>query len=311
MPGISAETALSDGADTLPTDDTPGAPGGEITDTEVTDLPDPRIRAIADRVARQVELAVAKVAANAGQPQQFPFPSAETASDENSIEQILAARFSTLAPGTQQAAAARAMDLINAPSDVRARRFGDLAKVDLRTSVAIEQQVAALLFPAELKFPAGELRPADNDKVTYSPPRNFTTFSLTAGTEFPKSYFVTLVLAEIDMGGIPEFLDKLLSYVKDKVTAALTAAIGTAIGVSGAAIDAIIGAAVSYVVGLVFDLFKSVWEDDIFKPVTVATNISSLSARWPGGQTDSPNKTTTYSGFGGKYQLVYDWRMLP
>lgn len=149
----------------------------------------------------------------------------------------------------------------------------------------------------------------DGEQKTYSPVKRFTWFNMNEGTAFPKSYFVTLVMAEADMGGLPDFLNQLLTWVKSKVTAALAAAIGGAIGASGGPIGAIIGAAVGAVVGLVFDLFKSIWEDDIFKPATVSVNIPSLNARWPGGKTDSPEGVITYTGHGGKYQLTYDWRM--
>jgi hypothetical protein len=149
----------------------------------------------------------------------------------------------------------------------------------------------------------------DGEQKVFSPLRRFTFFNLTEGTAFPKSYFVTLVLAEIDMGGLPEFLDKLLNWVKERVISALSTALGTAIGASGGPVGAIIGAAVGFVVGRVFELFKSVWEDDIFTPFTASVNIPSLAARWPGGATDSPQGTVTFNGHGGSYQLVYDWRM--
>lgn len=149
----------------------------------------------------------------------------------------------------------------------------------------------------------------DGESKAFAPPKRFTTFDLTEGTLFPKSYFVTLVLAEVDMGGLPEFINRLLNWVKERVIAVLTAAIGAAIGASGGPIGALIGTAVGFVVGLVFDLFKSIWEDDIFKPATVWVRIPSLTARWPGGQTDGPQHTVTFSGHGGKYELIYDWRM--
>jgi hypothetical protein len=149
----------------------------------------------------------------------------------------------------------------------------------------------------------------DGEEKVFSPPRRFTFFNLTEGTAFPKSYFVTLVLAEADMGGLPDFINKLLTWVKEKVIAALTAAIGSAIGMSGGPVGAIIGAAVGFAVGLVFDLFKSMWEDDIFKPQTVRVNIPSLTARWPNAKTDGPEGTLTFSGHGGTYRVVYDWRM--
>jgi len=149
----------------------------------------------------------------------------------------------------------------------------------------------------------------DGEQKVYSPPKQFTWFNLTEGTAFPKSYFVTLVLAEADMGGLPDFLNQLLNWVKAKVTTALTAALGGAIGASGGPVGAIIGAVVGAIAGLVFALFKSIWEDDIFKPATVSVSIPSLTARWPGNKTDSPESVITYTGHGGKYQVTYDWRL--
>ena len=53
----------------------------------------------------------------------------------------------------------------------------------------------------------------DGEQKVYSPPKQFTWFSLTEGATWPKSYFVTLVLAEVDMGGLAEFLNQLLEAV--------------------------------------------------------------------------------------------------
>jgi hypothetical protein len=147
----------------------------------------------------------------------------------------------------------------------------------------------------------------DGEQKSYSPPKRFTTFSLTEGNAFPKSYFVTLVLSEADMGGLPAFMDKLVGLVKEKVKASLIAA-GVAIGSSGGPVGALIGAAVGFIVDRIFALLAQIWNDDIFTPRTLRVNIPSLSARW-GGKTDSPEGTLTYSGHGGTYQLTYDWRL--
>lgn len=145
---------------------------------------------------------------------------------------------------------------------------------------------------------------------TYAPPRRLVRFSLTEGpVKFPKSYFVTLVLAEADSGGLADFLDKLLEKVREKVTAALAAAIGGAIGSPGGPVGIAIGIVVGWTVNEIFNRLKSLWGDDIFTPLTVRTAISSPTGRWIGGRSDSPERTLTYTGHGGKYQLVYDWRM--
>lgn len=153
-------------------------------------------------------------------------------------------------------------------------------------------------------------------EVNYSPPRIFTTFDLlkSPGVQYPRSYFATFVLAEIDWGGFSDFLNKLLDKIKEEVIKALTplatalgttigAMIGSSIPILGTAIGAAIGAIVGWAVGKIFELFKSWWGDEIFAPITLQANIPSLDARSPqGGEVSFP-------GYGGEYRLYYDWRI--
>ncbi len=342
-----------------------------IRDGIVRELADPKVRAIAQRVVREAELAAEKVAANGRQPAQFPLSPRRT-----SLEAILAERFRSLPEATQQAAGKAALGRLAAPAESRLTRFGDLASVDLRSPRAVDEQAEARPFPASLKVTRAylqglvevhgqvlsgfkpqetldrlqlrirrvkclnETNDVGDDEIAlggtsvdetgdtegistfrvantfktgsqrlFNPPRHFITFDLTEGIQFPKSYFVTLVLAEVDMGGLTGFVNKLLDWVKKKVNAALVAAIGGAIGVSGGPIGAVIGAVVGYVVGAVFDWFRSIWSDDVFKPQTVSLGIPSLPARWDGGRTESPERTVSYIGHGGKYELAYDWKL--
>ena len=149
----------------------------------------------------------------------------------------------------------------------------------------------------------------DGDVKTYAPPRRFCFFNLGEGTKFPKSYFVTFVLAEVDMGGLPEFIDKLYNWVKEKVITALTAALGAAIGASGGPVGAIIGAIVGWAVGKVYEIFKAIWQDEVFPPKTVRLDVPSATHRFPGGAIDSTEQTVEFKGHGGTYELRYDWRL--
>ncbi|HMG43636.1 MAG TPA: hypothetical protein VK611_20060 [Acidimicrobiales bacterium] len=149
----------------------------------------------------------------------------------------------------------------------------------------------------------------DGDVKTYSPPRRFCFFNLGEGTKYPKSYFVTFVMAEVDMGGLPDFVDKLYNWVKGKVITALTAYIGGMIGASGGPIGAIIGVAVGWAVGKVYEIFKSIWEDEVFPPTTARLDVPTATHRFPGGAIDSSESTAVFSGHGGKYELRYDWRL--
>lgn len=151
----------------------------------------------------------------------------------------------------------------------------------------------------------------DGEQKVYAPPREFVWFNLSEGDKWPKSYFVTLVLAEKDMGGLADFLNKLLDKVKGEVVSALSAALGAAIGASGGPVGAIIGAVVGWVVGQVFEWLKAWWSDDVFSPRTVSLSLSSANATFAGGAKDSPESTLTYKGFGGTYTVTYDWILSP
>jgi hypothetical protein len=351
----------------------------EITMTVVTEIADPKLRAVAMRVVNTLRLAAEKVAANHADPQKFPL-----ADESDSLEALFLSRFQQLRPEKQQVAAAKVMPLINASTEERAKIYGDLAKVDLRSVHGIRTQVKALPLPEALKFPLshlqhlttvqGHILPSnspskgftpqqttdhlqfrlrslkcidetnpeiggsdemhmaavridalgntsvmpdtelnifdDDDHKAFDPPRLCADFDLRPGTNWPKSYFVTLVLAEVDHGGLSDFALKLFEETEKEVRKRIAEAIleGTAAGAPAGLYGMAIGAAVGFVVGVVSGWLKDIWEDDYFLPVTVSTQVPSLDARWA-GKTESPEDWIHWTGHGGEYQLWYDWCM--
>jgi hypothetical protein len=150
----------------------------------------------------------------------------------------------------------------------------------------------------------------DGDVKTYSPPKRFGKFDLTKGEEWPKSYFATVVLAEKDMGGLADYVDKLVKLLRQHLAKVLGAAVGVAVAAyTSPEIGALVGLAVVYVVNKLLDWLRVWYSDDIFKPVTLRTTLTSMADRWAGA-TDSPNYKTTFSGHNGKYELTYDWRLV-
>jgi len=348
---------------------------------EVTELADPKLRKIAMRVVKEMELTVQKIVAHKAEPANFPLPQ-----DPDSVEQILQSRFQRLKPEQQQLAVAKIMPRIKATTAARSRGFGELAKVNLGSATPVAKQVADLPLPQDLKISLADLQKLtdlhgqivqvspgglvlqqttdklefrihkvkcvdetgkgrfgelgedeislggttvdesgdtkkvsefkvgdfdDGDVKNFSPPRRFTLFSLREGTAFPKSYFVTLVLAEKDLsGGLADFLGRLLEKVKERVIAALAALIGATVGASGGPIGAAIGAVVGFVVGKVFEFLKSVFADDIFPPKTISVSVPSLTHRFTGGKTDSPEAIARFVGHNGTYDITYDWRLV-
>jgi hypothetical protein len=124
----------------------------EITMYEVTELADPKLRELAMQVVNELRLAAEKAVAHSEDPKAYPMPQ-----DPNSAEQIFLDRFRELRPETKQAAVAKSMPFVKASEAVRARRYGDLAKVNLRSATPVAAQVKALPFPEHLKFPTSNL----------------------------------------------------------------------------------------------------------------------------------------------------------
>lgn len=339
----------------------------------VTDIPHAKVKAVAERVVQELRLAADKVAAHHAEPARYPMPE-----DKGAAEHLLAQRFDRLSDDKKK----RAADAVVADlKDVagRARRLGDLARVDLRSPASVDAQIRRMPFPERLKFPADELKKLpfllpeepqagagtaaapsalhklelrihsvkclaetselgsdeislagtsvdesgdalkispfdvrsfdDGDVKAYAPPKQFHWFNLDeGGTTYPKSYFVTLVLAETDFGGLATYVDRLLDMVRTKVAAYLAAAVGAAIGASGGLLGILIGMAVGAAVGWAFDQLKGIVEDDVFTPVTLSTVIPALTGRW-NGKPETAAASAEYRGFGGHYRVTYTWRM--
>lgn len=154
----------------------------------------------------------------------------------------------------------------------------------------------------------------DGDTKWYSSQWKWHWFGMReGGNNWPKSYFLTFVLAEKDMGGLASFLQKLWEKVKGYVLEAIGAAIGAAVGSSLGPLGTIIGAAVGYIVGKVVDWFINAWSDDIFPPKTISCTVPSYGARWSRngrwGYTTSNHRRAHFYGHGGHYYIEYYWRL--
>jgi hypothetical protein len=147
----------------------------------------------------------------------------------------------------------------------------------------------------------------DGVEVRYDPPRVIAAFDTTSGSAWPKVFFATLVISEADNGGMSEFVDKLVQWVDEKVTAELGAAVGAAIGSVGGPAVAAIGAAIGAAVSALVDVFRDIWEDDMFEPGTFHIVVPSADSRFPGDQLHSVPDVIHFEGHGGQYDVFYDW----
>ena len=153
----------------------------------------------------------------------------------------------------------------------------------------------------------------DGDSKSYSNWR-YHWFSLREGQHWPKTYSVSLILAEKDNSGLSSFLNDVWAKIKDKVKQAIEKAVAGALSAYvGPAIAAAIGKAVAWVVDIFVRWIISLWEDDIFPVFTARVTTPSMSARWyyangTWGNPSSGIRTAHFWGLGGHYDIRYYWK---
>lgn len=123
----------------------------EIIVSQVTEIDNPELREIATRVLNTMQLAAEKATAHQAEPATYPI-----SSDPDSFEQLFSSRFQQLRPEQQQAGITNVMAAIEAPEAERIRVYGDLAKVDLRSPIAVEVQANNSPLSDSLQFSQSE-----------------------------------------------------------------------------------------------------------------------------------------------------------
>lgn len=140
------------------------------------------------------------------------------------------------------------------------------------------------------------------------PPQDLVSVSL-QGATFPRAIFATLVLAEVDGGGIEglvkQIVDKLAEEAKDHLAGWLA---GLAAGAAfGGLPGAIIGLVVGYLIDKLVDAISSWWDDDPFTPATIMASLPSTDANFNGSRT-MPSTVVRFRG-PGEYAMRYDWQL--
>ncbi|WP_406696782.1 hypothetical protein V5E97_37920 [Singulisphaera sp. Ch08] len=158
----------------------------------------------------------------------------------------------------------------------------------------------------------------DNDVSTFDTPKTLATFALKG--EFPKTLSVFLALAEKDLGGFADFLEKLFEAIQAEVTVILTAlgiaagaiiggSIGSTVGTAiGGPIGSIIGLAAGLILGALITFVAGVLKDDIFEPQIATVTLPDASATFAGSLI-SPVLSLVYADFDGKYRVKYSWEI--
>lgn len=147
----------------------------------------------------------------------------------------------------------------------------------------------------------------DGTRHDFTPPLKLVSFGLNFLTQYPKAYFVSLILVEKDHGDLNESLrgiiDKLTKELKTWLGAAIAAAIGGLTGGVGAIVGAAIGYAVSWAVDKVVAFLIRVWEDDLFETVTLSVIIPDDAATL-----NEPSQVFHFRG-PGEYAVRYQWKL--
>jgi hypothetical protein len=150
----------------------------------------------------------------------------------------------------------------------------------------------------------------DGDVKSFSPAKVWTSIDLLKDAQYPKVFVVVFVLAEKDMGGLSDFMDKLVEALEDPVKDAIVEAIGAAVGGELAGpIGAAVGVAVGVILSYVIDALGEAWADDVFDPQTITFALESSTDRFSNGRLDSDNYLISFEGQGGEYSLTYSWRL--
>ena len=156
----------------------------------------------------------------------------------------------------------------------------------------------------------------DGATKRYSPPRDFHTFDLTSGPDFPRTLGMMFVVVERDEGGgfqtvVNALVNKVNSVASEApknggrgggtellTKALLAAATGN---VSGALAD-VLG---QEVVGLI----KGKLRDDIFPPQLGEMRVRSATARISRTGTSTNIRAVRAKAHGGAYEIRYSWRV--
>jgi hypothetical protein len=148
----------------------------------------------------------------------------------------------------------------------------------------------------------------DSTRRDFQPFKELATVSL-ANKTFPRAYFASFVLVEVDNGGmqgvVKEIVDKLASEAKTHLSAWLAGL--AAGGAIGGPVGAVIGLVVAWLVDKLVAKIASWWGDDPFTPATIMATFPNAGADFNGKRT-MPSEVVRFRG-PGEYAMRYDWKL--
>ena len=153
--------------------------------------------------------------------------------------------------------------------------------------------------------PAGVFEEAGRHK-TFNPAKPLATMSVSTGKL--RDYSVVLVLAEQDIkGGTDRWVASLL-----KEAPAPAAAAADDSKAEGASVVAgeVAKEVAKELAKLALERLKKNAEDDIFPTRTVSVTLRESDRRFADGKTSTPRQSVTFNGHGGRYEVIYSWKLM-
>ena len=150
----------------------------------------------------------------------------------------------------------------------------------------------------------------DTTRHDFQPFKDLATVSL-ANKTFPRAYFASFVLVEVDNGGmqgvVKAIVDKLASEAKNHLSAWLAALAAGVGGALGGPAGAVLGLVVAWLVDKLVAKIASWWGDDPFTPATIMATFPNAGADFNGKKT-MPSEVLRFRG-PGEYAMRYDWTL--
>jgi hypothetical protein len=149
----------------------------------------------------------------------------------------------------------------------------------------------------------------DGTSVPYKPPWRIVEFDLNKGDGtigWPRTYFATFIPFEHDNGDLSEFENKLLDKAQEMAEEYVKGAVEAATVELGPIISWLAGELAEWIVGELFAWFRSMWEDEVFLPLTIKVEATLPYARFEGGKRSSPRLALHWLGYGGDYWIRFD-----
>jgi uncharacterized protein with LGFP repeats len=150
--------------------------------TNPIQIDDPHILAVANQVLHTIQLSIEKAIVHNADPNKFPITNNPKALEQEMLKYIKKRSQSKIDVATK-----KVLRSLSADSSQRKLQIGELAKVDLTSSVSIEEQISSMQISSVAKWPKGHLETLSlvNNKIVSIPKRSKPAISHKSSLDAP------------------------------------------------------------------------------------------------------------------------------